>query len=215
MKINVWSKVAVAVQTLLATAVALTAITKANPAEVSATAHGFVLNDVVLLRVSGMTQLDYAVVRVTNPLTGTFELDGIDSTSFDTFSATGSTAQKITFGANASTFQDVSSSGGESADILIKTIHTDQDRTIPGNRTPLVFSFGSIWDVGDAALVALKAFDASKTPCAVMFRFATGDLVYFAAYASSSLAPGGSGGNVVTTPVKLNVAGLLTTYSAP
>lgn len=212
MRINVWSKVAVAVQTVLAAAVALTAITKANPAVASATAHGYANGDVLLLRVNGMTQLDYAVVRVANQATGTFELEGIDSTTFDTFIATGSTAQKITFGANASTFQDVSASGGEAADIEIKTIHTDQDRVIPGNRTPLSFSFGSLWDVSDPALKALKSFDNIKSPCAIMFRFATGDLVYFAAVPSTSLAPGGSAGNAVTTPVKLNVSGVLSYY---
>lgn len=212
MKINVWSKVAIAVQTLLATAVVITAITKANPAVASATAHGYTDNDILLLKIQGMRQVDLAVVRVANSDTGTFELDGIDSTTFDTFSS--GTAQKITFGANAATFQDVSPSGGEAAEIDVKTIHDDQDRVIPGNKSALSFSFGSIWDVADPALVALKGFDSTKAPCAVMFRFTTGDLVYFAAIPSLSLAPGGSAGNVVTTPVKLNVSGRLSNYAS-
>ena len=39
--INVWSKVAVAVQTLLAAPKVITAISKANPAVATSTAHGF------------------------------------------------------------------------------------------------------------------------------------------------------------------------------
>lgn len=212
MKINVWSNVAVAVQTLLATAIVLTDISKANPAVAEKTAHGLLDGDVLMLRVQGMRQLDWAVVRVANKTTDDFELEGIDSTEFGTFVS--GTAQKITFGANASTFQDVSSSGGEAAPIEVKTIHDDQDKEIPGNRTPISFSFGSIWDVADAALIALKGFDRRKTPCAIKFRFATGDEVYFAAIPSTSLAPGGSAGAVVTTPVKLSVQGLLTAYAA-
>jgi hypothetical protein len=212
MNVNIWSNVGVDVQTALAVAVPITAITKANPAVASATAHGFLDGDVLLLRTKGMRQLDWAVVRVDNKTTDSFELEGIDSTEFSTFSS--GTAQKITFGASAETFQDVSANGGEAADVNVSTIHNDQDTSIPGNRTPLVFNFGSIWDPNDPALKALKGFDRKKSPCAIVFRFATGDLVYFAATPSSSLAPGGSAGAVVTTPVKLSVKGLLTNYAA-
>lgn len=213
MNVNIWSNVGVDVQTLLAAVTPITGITKASPAVASAAAHPYVNGDILLLRVRGMAQLDWAVVRVANKAAGTFELEGIDSTTFGTFSS--GTAQKITFGVSAETFQDVSANGGEAAAVAVTTIHTDQASEIPGVRSALSFNFGSVWDIQDPVLKALKAFDIKKTPCAVQFRFASGDLVYFAAYPSTSLAPGGSAGAVVTTPVKLSVKGLLTTYPAP
>lgn len=212
MNVNIWSNVGVDVQTALAAAVNLESISKANPAVAGADAHPFLDGDIILLRTKGMRELDWAVVRVDNKTTDTFELEGIDSTDFKTFVS--GTAQKITFGASAETFQDVSANGGEAADVNVSTIHNDQDTSIPGNRTPLVFNFGSIWDPNDPVLKALKVFDSKKSPCAVVFRFATGDQVYFAATPSTSLAPGGSAGAVVTTPVKLSVRGRLANYAA-
>ena len=157
-KINVWSKVGVAVQTALAATVVITAISKANPAVVDKTAHGFVDGDILLLQVDGMTQLNNRIARVGNKTTDTYELEGIDSTLYDTFTA--GTAQKITFGAVASTFTDVDASGGEAADIDIGTIHEDEDRVIPGNKSALKYSFPGLWKPSDPALLELaKASD--------------------------------------------------------
>lgn len=212
LNINLWSKVGVDVQSALATAVVLTAITKASPAVASSVAHGYVDGDLLLLRISGMRQVDYRVVRVDNKTADTFELEGVDATGYDTFIS--GTAQKITFGTTAATLQDINGSGGDAEAILIKTIHDDQDFELPGNRSPLVFSFGSLWDPGDAALIALNAFDNSKTVCAIAFRFANGAKLYFAAFPSASLAPNGQAGGPVTSPVTLRVRSRLTFFAS-
>lgn len=209
--INVWSKVAVAVQSLLGAAKTITAISKANPAVVTAT-HDYVVGDVVLLKINGMRQLDYAVKRVSAiSTTVSFTLEGVDSTTFDTF--TSGTAEKITFGSVASTMQDINASGGEAEPIPVSTIHDDQNIEIPGNRSPLIYSFGSLWDPADAALKAIAAFDDSKTPGCVLLTFATGARIMFAAYHSASLAPNGSAGQAVTTPVTFRLRGRLTSYA--
>jgi hypothetical protein len=208
LSVNIWSKVAVAVQTVRAAAKTISGITKANPAVVTSTAHGYVDGDYVLLLITGMSQLDYRIVRVDDKTDDTFECEGIDSAAFDTFVS--GTAEKLTFGANAATFQDVNGSGSEAAPVAISTIHNDQDFEIPGNRSPLVFTFGSLWDVADPALLALNAFDAIKTACGVLITFATGAKVLMMATPSASLAPTGSSGAPVTTPVSLRVRGRLT-----
>lgn len=209
--INVWSNVQVAVQTVLAAAKTITAITKADPAVASSTAHGFVAGDIVLLKVKGMNALNYRVVRVlAAPTADSFSLEGIDSTDFADFVS--GTAEKVTFGAQASTLQELSPSGGEAAGIPVSTIHNDQDYEIPGNRTPIVISAGSLWDVEDPALLAMKGFDDIKTPGCVLVTFATGAKLLFAAYMSANLAPAGAAGQVVTTPVSMRLRGLITTY---
>lgn len=212
MEVNVWSKVGVDVQSALAAPVTITAITKASPAVATGAAHGYTVGDLLLLKVSGMRQLNYRVVRVSAADVNTFTLEGVDSTNFDTFES--GTAEEITFGASCSTLQDVNASGGEAAPILISTVHEDQDYEIPGNRSPIVMSFGSLWVPDDAALLALNAFDEIKTPCAIQIRFATGAKVYFAAFPSVSLAPTGSSGNAVQTPVALRLRGRLTAYAS-
>src|SRR3977135_1086852 len=97
-----WSKVAVAIQSALGAAKTISAISKANPATVTAAAHGFVQGDFVLLTVDGMIQVNSRVFRVeanaSPPDVNSFSLEGEDSTLFDTF--TSGTAQLITFGTN-------------------------------------------------------------------------------------------------------------------
>lgn len=212
MELNVWSKVAVAVQTALAASLAITAITKANPAVATSAAHGLTNGDVILLKVNGMTQLNYRVVRVAGVTTDTFQLEGIDSTGYETF--TSGTAEEVTFGASASTLQDLSPSGGEPEGILVRTIHTDQDFEQPGNRSPIVINATSLWDPSDPALLVLKGFDEIKTPGCVLVTFATGARIMFCAAMSANLAPAGGAGQMVTTPVSMRLRGLITNYAS-
>lgn len=203
MDINVWSKVKVAIQSALAAPTTITAISKANPAVVSSTAHAYTDGAYLLLKIVGMSQLNYRVVRVAESDTNDYELEGIDSTLFDDFVS--GTAELITFGAQASTLQNFSPSGGEAAQILIPTIHTDQDFQIPGNRSPIVVASTSLWVPGDAALLAAKGFDDRKTPGCVLLTFATGVKLGFSAYMSCNLSPQGEAGAAVTTPLSMNL----------
>ena len=209
--VNVWSNVQVAIQTALGAAKTISDISKASPAVADSTAHGFTTGDIVLLKIKGMRELNWRVVRVGTVTTDDFELEGIDSTDFRDFVS--GTAEEVTFGAEAATFQDFSPSGGEAAGIGINTIHDDQDFEIPGNRTPLIMQSNSLWVPDDPALVAMKGFDMTKTPGCALLEFATGARVLMAAYMSANLAPGGAAGAPVTTSVSLRVRGQLTMYA--
>lgn len=212
MSVSLPNGAVVAIAAAYGAALVTTIVTNANPAVATSTAHGLTNGDYVLLKVNGMTPLNYRVVRVAGVTTDTFQLEGIDSTGFETF--TSGTAQEITFGASASTLQDLSPSGGESAGITVSTIHSDQDFEIPGNRSPIVISAGSLWDPTDPALLAMKGFDELKTPACVIATFSTGAKILFCAYMSANLAPAGSSGQVVTTPVSMRLRGLITTYAS-
>ena len=211
-QINVWSKVQVAVQTVLATAKTVTGITKASPAVVTATAHGYTTGAEVKLSVAGMIELNNAVVKITQVTADTFSLDGIDSTLFATF--TTGTAQLVTFGASAATVQDVNASGGEAAAIDITTIHDDTTKEIPGVKSALAYSFGSLWDPTDPALIELKKADNVKGTRAIKITFATGARVLFDCYPTVSMAPGGSTGGPVTTPISFKLTGPINSYAS-
>lgn len=211
-QVNVWSKVAVAVQTALAAAKTVTAISKANPAVVSALAHGANDGDVVIVKCNGMIEANFGVFEVANKTTDTFELRGLDSTLFNTF--TSGTIEVVTLGAAASTIQDVNSSGGEAKVTDITTIHDDVDKEIPGNKTAISYTFGNIWDPSDAALIELKKADNVKGERVIQFTFATGAKVYFNCYPTASLAPGGSKGEVVTTQTGFKLRGPITAYAS-
>lgn len=78
----------------------ITGITKANPARVTATAHGFSSGAIVQITgVVGMTEINsrYAMVNVVDA--NTFDAYGIDSTGFTTYSSGGSaTPSQVTVG---------------------------------------------------------------------------------------------------------------------
>lgn len=209
--INVWTKVAVAVQTVLAAAKTITAISKASPAVVSSTGHGYTTGQEIKLSINGMIELNNAVVKVTNVTADSYSLDGIDSTLFNTF-ASGS-GQLVTFGAAAATFQDVNASGGEAGEIDVTTIHDDTSKIVPGVKSALSYSFGSLWDPADAALIELKKADNVKGTRSIKLTFSTGAKVMFDCYPTVSMAPGGSTGGAVTTPVSFKLTGPVFAYA--
>ena len=68
----------------------ISAITKANPAVVTAKKHGFSNGNLVILEdVVGMTQVNNVCYSVANATTDTFELSGIDSSAYGTYTSGG------------------------------------------------------------------------------------------------------------------------------
>lgn len=208
-----WSNVAVAMQSALAAADTITAITKANPGVVTATAHGLANGDYVLLTVNGMWQLNGKVVRVANVTTNTFELEGVNTTSFDTFSS--GTAEAITFGTSITTATDINASGGDFEFIDTTTIHSNVKTQIPGAANPATYTFNNLWDVADAGLVALKAASDAQAQRAFKFTFGTaGQIMVYAGYVGATLLPTGSGQDKVITPVTITMFGTPTYYAS-
>lgn len=66
----------------------VTAITKANPGVASSTAHGQTDGTVGYMSgVVGMAQIDGQAIRINSPATDTFQLEGIDTTDYATFTS--------------------------------------------------------------------------------------------------------------------------------
>jgi hypothetical protein len=71
-------------------AATITGITKADPAVVTAAAHGFLDGwNVKISGVAGMTEINERIVRVDNKAAGTFECYGLNSTKFTTYASGG------------------------------------------------------------------------------------------------------------------------------
>lgn len=83
----VGTNVKLEIQKTLDTAVTITAISKANP-PVALTASPPTAGDIVVISATGMVELDGQACRVANVVVGTsFELEGLDSTNYSTFTA--------------------------------------------------------------------------------------------------------------------------------
>lgn len=201
---KVWSGVQVAVQSALASAVTINAITKANPGVVTYTGTDPVDGDYLYLsNIQGMYQLDQRVIRCDNTVGGsnTTELEGVDTSAFDTF--TSGQFQVVTFGTTLSLITDIQVSGGEFEDIDITTIH-DLVRVVqPGVASNLQFSMTAQWDPSSTALQALKTASDSKARRAIRFTFADGSKFVTVGYIGCSLVPTGSAQQLVTTPIQI------------
>jgi len=216
LNVSMWSKVAIAIQSALATAVAITAISKASPAVVSYTDAGSsdpTAGDFLLLTVQGMHQLDGRVFRAGTVDTGanTVQLESEDSTLYDTFSS--GTFEKITFGTTLAATLGLSSSGGDFKMEDVTTIHDDRDIQVPGNANATSYTLDNIWDVADAGLVALKYASDNKLKRAIKITFANAQKTLFTGYIAAKLLPGGSAPGKVTTPAVITMFGSPTHYS--
>lgn len=208
-----WSNVAVAMESALGSALTITAITKANPGVATSTAHGLSNGAYVLISAQGMHQLDNRVVRVAGVTADTFQLEGINTTEFDTF--TSGTAEVITFGTSITSATEVNGSGGDFDYIPTTTIHVNTRTQIPGAANPSTFEFTNIWDVSDAGLVAMKAASDIQGQRAFRFTFGSGgQVMVFAGYVGATLLPGGQAQGLVTTPTVITMYGTPTYYAS-
>lgn len=196
--IRKWSNVIMSMQSALAAADTITGITKASPAVVTSAAHGMSNGDYVFMQVQGMHQLNDRVFRIANVAANTFELEGIDSTSFEAFSS--GTAQLITWGTSISTCKSISSND-PGADMLdATTIHDNTKVEIPGLQGAMTYTMEHLWDPSDAGQVALKAAADAQAKRAFKLQFGGGGAItVFAGYVSFSGQPGGNAQDIVTT----------------
>ena len=210
---NKWSNVQIAMQSAIAATKTITAITKASPPVCTSTAHGYANGDYVALSVNGMWQLNDRVFRVANVAANTFELEGIDSTSFDTF--TSGTAAAITFGTSISTVTNISSGGGGYDMIDQTTIHSNSKQQIPGLPAAATYTMDNIWDPSDAGLAALKVASDAQAKRAFKITFGTGGRVMaFYGYVGANLLPGGQAQGLVTTQTVITLNGTPVYYAS-
>lgn len=212
------SNVAVTMQSALATAVTITAITKAAPGVVTA-ANTYANGDYVLLTVNGMFQLNGRVFRVANVSASNFQLEdttggtGISTVNFDTF--TSGTAQKITFGTSITTAASMDASGGDFSFIDTTTIHGNQKTQIPGVAEPISFAIEHLWDITDPGQIAMKNASDQQAQLAFKFQFGTGGpVMVFSGYVGFTASPKGSAQDKLTSSATITAFGSPTYYSA-
>lgn len=217
MAAKIWSGVGVAIQSALATALTIGAsgVTKANPGVVTYTGAVDPVNGdyLVFTNVVGMYQLDDRVIRSANGVgaSNTLELEGVDTTSFDTM--TSASMQVITFGTSMNSAVNVSASGGEFEFIDTTTIHNSIRTRIPGVASPISLTFTNQWDPADTALAAFKTASDAKAKRAVRITFSDGTKFLFYGYVGFAFLPTGGAQELVTCQVQIEGAGRPTAYS--
>ena len=200
-------------QSAIAATVAISAITKANPGVATSVGHGYADGDILFLEIQGMRQVDQKVVRVANKAADTFELEGVDTTLFDTF--TSGTAAKITLGTSITSMTNITASGGEFDFIDTTTIHDNARSQVPGLPSAISYSTDNIWDATDTGQIAMKAASDAQAKRVFNFQFGSGGkVIYFGGYVGFNGLPGGQAQALVTTSAVFTMNGSPTYYAS-
>ena len=97
----------------------ISAITKANPAVVTATSHGYSNGDHVWINdVVGMTEVNGRRYTIANVTTHTFELSGVNSTNYTTYSSGGTAAKVFEISTTYTSAQLFDLQFAQSADVM-------------------------------------------------------------------------------------------------
>jgi Phage tail tube protein, TTP len=212
------SNVAVSMQSALAAAVTITAISKASPGVVTAV-NTYANGDYVLLTTNGMYQLNNKVYRVVNVSGTSFQLEdktggtGISTLLFDTFAS--GTAQKITFGSTISTAASMTASGGEFDYLDTTVIHTNQKSQIPGAANPITFQMEHLWDITDAGQIAMNNASDLQAQLAFKIQYGQGGPVQvFSGYVGYTGSPTGAAQEILKSSATITAFGTPTYYSS-
>lgn len=199
MQAIIGSNVKVEVQQTLGTDLAVTAVTKANPGVATLTSHGLANGDVIKWTVTeGMVELDQQAVRVANVTSNTFELEGLDTTEYSTY--TSGAASEVTAFQTMAAAQTISMPNPAPTKLPTTTLLDKQMQYQYGLPEAPDGTINGLFNPGGTAEGLIKA--ATKTNSTVVFRitFSSGQKTIFNANVS-----GGSGfempANAVATAV--------------
>lgn len=218
MTININAGLAITMQSAIAAARTITAITRAAPGVISSTTHGYVNGDILLLRVAGMHELNLRVVRVIAAAADSFQIagpdgtTGLDTSNYGTF--TSGTAERLTMGTAIGGVADFSPSGGDAKFVDTTTVHDIADRQRVVGSNPLSYSMDLQWNPADPGQIALKAIAETFVSRAFRIRYPSGaNLMLFGSVGFSG-APGGGRQGVATATAAIAADGLPTISAA-
>lgn len=186
--------------------VTISAISNANPAVATAAAHGFTDGDYIEVT-SGWSRLTDKVVRVDNATTGTFELEGIDTSSTSIYPTSGGagTARKISGFTQLAQITGSTSSGGEQQFLTYQFLEADAEKRIPTFKSAAGITFNVADDPTLPGYILAKQANDDRLPRAVRITLSNGAVLLYNAYISLSTIPSLTVNELMTVEVTLSL----------
>lgn len=205
MSVSLPNGAVVAIAATYGSAVPVTAITNANPAVATATAHGLTDGDLIEVT-SGWSRLNSRVVRVANSDTNTFELEGINTTDTNLYPAGGGigSVKAIATMTQITQVLEFTTSGGEQQFVTYSFLEEDVEHQIPTVKSASSFAM----TIGDDATLPwyalLSTANDDRVPRAVTVTLPSGSLIAYNGYVTLNKTP---------TLTKNEIMGLQSTVS--
>lgn len=184
----------------------ISAITNANPAVATSTAHGLANGDFVEIT-SGWSRLTDKIVRVANVTANTFDLEGIDTSSTSVYSAGGGTgtAREVTGYTQLAQITTSTSSGGEQQFLTYQFLESDAEKRIPTFKTAAGVTFTVADDPTLPGYILAKAANDDREPRAVRITLSNSQVLLYNAYVSISTIPSLTVNELMTVEVTLSL----------
>lgn len=199
----------------LSAAKSMTALSNASPAVATAAAHGLAAGDIIVVN-SGWTRLNDKVVRVADADSGTFDLEGIDSTNTTVYTpgAGLGSVREVSAWAQISQITDVATSGGDQQFTTFGFLEEDDDRQLPTTKSPISMTVTVADDPALAYVPVCEAADEDKEARPLRLTLPNGSVIYYNAYVSITSTPALSRNNIMTRVITLSLAARPTRYQA-
>ncbi len=205
----------VQIATAFGAAISFTAITNAAPPVVTATAHGLIDGDYVMVQ-SGWCELDGRAFKVGAVDTDSFTLVGADTTDtvkYPAGSGAGS-VQKITSWTDLPCIVNSSTTGGEQQFTEVACLQEDSPTNLPNGFSAASLSFDVSDDDSSAAIEIMEDLTEAQDTSVVRVLLRTMKEILYPGYVSITPFPTLTRGEVMTRTVSVSIK-KVTRYKAP
>lgn len=195
--------------------VTITAISNANPAVASSTAHGFTEGDIVVVT-SGWVKLTGRAFKVGTVTTDTFQLLGVNTTSTQSYPAgtSAGTAKSVDQWVNIPQITEVASSGGEQQFYQFGFLEEDEDRQIPTTKSPSTLTLTVADDPSQPYVPVVEQADELKEERIQRLNLVNGDVILYNSIASITNTPSLTRNQIMVRTITLAQQGRVTRYKA-
>ena len=204
----------VAIATTLGSALPVSAVTNANPAVATSTAHGLSDGAIVVASAPGWAMLDNSVRRVDDGTTNNFEFEGLNSTDTTKFPVGGGvgSVRAITAWTQVPKIPTFETTGGDPKSGTTSYIDYTQDQEYFTGTNPIRLNFTVSYDRDSAHFAALQAANDSGELTVVRMVLLSGETMYFPGQLFFNPIPVTTKDNEMVNNVSLALQGAFTSY---
>lgn len=192
---------------------AITGITNANPAVVSAADADAAVGDVVVIDNLGWTKLNGRAVKATAVTADGFTLGGVSTvgTAYPVGGGIGEGHLVATW-AQIAEVMEVALSGGEQQFYTFGFLEEDDDRQLPTSKSAASITLTVADDPELPYVAVVEAADQDRAVRAIRFNKPNGEQMIFAATVSISAIPAFTRNELITRTITLSLQGRATRY---
>ena len=166
--------------TVYGAAIAVTAASNANPVVLTAAAHGLANGDLVEVS-SGWSRINNRIFRVSLSASGTFALEGLDTSNTTTYTPGGGagSVRKITTLTQITQILETTSSGGEMGFTEVSLLENDFSTQLPTQASAQSIAISIADDPTLPGFIAVKAAAETRSPRALVVTLPNNSVILY------------------------------------